>query len=56
MLGRALLSEGENARARDAFERARQLTLSMIDEKMRVEQMQLDLSEIEGLISSIDAK
>jgi tetratricopeptide (TPR) repeat protein len=56
MLGRALLAEGDIQRAREAFERSRKMTIAMIEEKMRIEQMQLDLSEIEGLISSIDAK
>ncbi len=56
MLGRTQLSAGETSKARDAFARSRQLTTAMIDEDMRVEQMQLDLSEIDSLILSIDAE
>ena len=53
MLGRALLADGQSAEARQALERSRQLTTAMIDEGMRVEQMTLDLSEIDGILASI---
>ena len=54
MLGRAFLSEGQTENARNAFERSRMLTIAMIDENMRVEQMQLDLEEIDSLIKGLD--
>ena len=53
MLGRSLLADGQSAKASQALERSRQLTKAMIEEGMRVEQMQLDLSEIDELIASI---
>lgn len=53
MLGSARLAAGQPAEARQAWQRSRELTLVMIDEGMRVEQMQLDLAEIDSLISSI---
>ncbi len=52
MLGRALLEDGQPANARLAFERSRKLTTAMIDDGMRVEQMQLDLTEIDELLSA----
>ncbi len=52
MLGRVLLADSQTAQARQAFERSRLLTTAMIDEGMRVEQMKLDLSEIDELIST----
>ena len=54
MLGRSLIAEGQTVKARNALERSRQLTNAMIDEGMRVEQMKLDLSEIDELLSSIE--
>ena len=53
MLGRALLAAGQPAEARQAWQRSRELTLAMLDEGMRVEQMQSDLAEIDSLISAI---
>ncbi len=53
MLGRAFLGDGQPVKARAVLERSRQLTVAMIDEGMRVEQMQLDLAEIDELISAI---
>jgi len=53
MLGRALLVVGQPEKARQALERSRQLTIAMIEDGMRVEQMQLDLTEIEELIATI---
>ena len=52
MLGRVLLTDGQHVQARQALERSRILTIAMIDEGMRVEQMQLDLTEIDQLIST----
>ena len=54
LLGRALLADGQIPKARQTFERSRLLTTAMIDEGMRVEQMKLDLSEIDELLSSIE--
>jgi eukaryotic-like serine/threonine-protein kinase len=53
MLGRALLADNHSAEARKALERSRQLTTSMIEEGMRVEQMILDLAEIDEILASI---
>lgn len=53
MFGQARLAEGKMAEARSAFERSRQLTLGMIEESVRVEQMQQDLKEIESLLASL---
>ena len=50
LLGRAFLADGQKSKAREALERSQILTKAMIDEGMRVEQMQLDLSEIDELI------
>ena len=52
ILGRALLADGQSAKARQTFDRSRELTTAMILEGMRVEQMQLDLSEIDELIAT----
>ncbi len=54
MSGRAYLESGEPQKAKNALERSRQMTVAMIDEGMRVEQMTIDLSEIDELISSIE--
>lgn len=54
MSGRAYLASGEPQKARNALERSRQMTVAMIEEGMRVEQMTIDLSEIDELISSIE--
>lgn len=54
MSGRAYLASGEPQKAKNALERSRQMTVAMIDEGMRVEQMTIDLSEIDELISSIE--
>lgn len=56
MLGKALLQEGNVDQARSAWEQARKLTLEMIDENIRVEQMKLDLEEIDNLLTSLDRK
>lgn len=53
MSGRAYLASGESLKAKNALERSRQMTVAMISEGMRVEQMTADLSEIDVLISSI---
>lgn len=56
MLGRALLADSQPVQALQTLEHSRQLTNTMIDEGVRVEQMQLDLTEIENLISTFPAK
>lgn len=52
MLGRTLAEQAQTAKARTAFERSREMTVAMIEEGVRVEQMQLDLEEIDSLIAS----
>lgn len=56
MLGRAHIANGEIEKARIALERSRQLTIAMINENMRVDQMRIDLTDIEALIQSLDDK
>ena len=53
LLGRSFLLQTEGTKARDVLDRARKLTVAMIDEGMRVDQMQVDLAEIDSLISSL---
>lgn len=52
ILGRAQIVMGKTAEARAALGRAKQLAVAMIDEGMRVEQMQVALTEIDDLIST----
>lgn len=56
MLGRALFADNQRAKALQSLQHARELTQSMIDEGVRVEQMRLDLAEIDTFISSMDEK
>lgn len=54
MLGRAQLGIGQKEDASSSLKQARQLIMTMIDDKMRVEQMQLDLKDVEDLINSLN--
>ncbi len=53
LFGRSLIMQNQTSKAREALERARQLTVTMIDEGMRVDQMQIDLAEIDRLVASL---
>jgi tetratricopeptide (TPR) repeat protein len=53
LLGQSLTLQRQTTKAREVLDRARQLTVAMIDEGMRVDQMQVDLIEIERLIGSL---
>ena len=53
MLGRAQVDLQNFGEARKSLERAKELTLDMIANQVRVEQMKADLEEIETLLESI---
>lgn len=53
LLGQSLILQNQNIKAREVLDRARQLTVAMIDDEMRVDQMQTDLAEIDRLIASL---
>lgn len=54
LLGRSLILQGQVAKAREILNRARQLTVAMVDEGMRVEQMQIDLLEIDSMLEPLN--
>lgn len=54
LLGRALIANNEKERALQALERSRQLTTEMINENVRVDQMQIDLDQINEIIASLN--
>lgn len=53
LLGQSLILQNQNTKAREVLDRARQLTVAMIDDEMRVDQMQTDLAEIDRLITTL---
>ncbi len=53
MLGRAFLADNQKKKAIQSLQHARELTTTMIDEGVREEQMRLDKTEIDTLISSM---
>jgi tetratricopeptide (TPR) repeat protein len=53
LLAQSLILQGQATKAREILDHARKLTIAMIDEEMRIEQMQLDLVEIDRLKDSL---